>query len=307
LTISRILFFHLEGSNHFRKYKVKFEKSEERPVNFRFEGSPGAADTRPVAATPDAALAAKGRDRFADILAESHQKIIDGQPITPGKFLPQSHFRLFRRFRLNVSPTVGDPVNMGVNADARFAESQGDDQICGFTAHTGQFHQFVQVVGYPAVVKGQENSTNLFDVFGLGLIESHRVYTLFDARNSQACHRMRLSGQLKQPLAGGIGRLVLRPQGQQARYEHGERRCRVMADCRQAPFLNRLSQDSKNGMNLSIAHNSESIDPDPQNRGPDILKPVCFASQILGENNNPIDCRRVKVYPEQLIRTGNVL
>jgi hypothetical protein len=60
-------------------------------------------------------------------------------------------------------------------------------------------------------------------------------------------------------------------------------------------------------MNLSIAHNSESIDPDPQNRGPDILKPVCFASQILGENNNSIDCRRVKVYREQPICTGNVL
>jgi hypothetical protein len=137
LTISRILVFHFEGSNHFRKHKVKFEKSEECPVIFRFEGSPGAGYTRPVAATPDAALAAKGRDGFADILAKGHQKIIDGQPITPGKFLPQSHFRLFRRIRLNVSPTVGDPVNMGVNADARLAEPEGDDQICGFTAHTG--------------------------------------------------------------------------------------------------------------------------------------------------------------------------
>jgi hypothetical protein len=80
-----------------------------------------------------------------------------------------------------------------------------------------------------------------------------------------------------------------------------------MADRRQAPFLNRLFQDSKNGMNFSIAHNSESIEPDSQNRGPDILKPVCFASQILGETNNPMDCRRVKVYREQLIRTANVL
>lgn len=193
---------------------------------------------------------------------------------------------------------------MGVNADARFAETEGDDQIGCFAAHTGKFHQFVQVVGYPAVVKGHENSTNLFDVFGLGFIESHRVYILFDGRNRQADHRLRLSGQLKQPLAGGIGRLVLRSQGQQARYENGERRCRVMADCRQTPILNRLFQDSNNGMNFSIAHNSETIDQDPQTRGPEIFKRVCFASEILGENNNPIDCRRVKVYREQLISHG---
>jgi hypothetical protein len=77
-----------------------------------------------------------------------------------------------------------------------------------------------------------------------------------------------------------------------------------MADCRQAPLLNRLFQDSKNGMNLSIAHNSESIDPDPQTRGPEIFKPVCFALEFLGENNNPIDCRRVKIYREQLISHG---
>jgi len=70
--------------------------------------------------------------------------------------------------------------------------------------------------------------------------------------------------------------------------------------------LNRLFQDSKNGMNLSIAHNSETIDPDPQNRGPEIFKPLCFASKILGENNNnPIDCRRVKIYREQLISHGS--
>jgi hypothetical protein len=58
-------------------------------------------------------------------------------------------------------------------------------------------------------------------------------------------------------------------------------------------------------MNLSIAHNSETIDPDPQNRGPEILKPVCFALGILGEKNNPIDCRRVKIYREQLISHGS--
>ena len=103
-------------------------------------------------APPEGAGQVEGQARH--VLAEGHQKIIDDQPIAPGKFLPQSHFRLFRRFRLNVSPAVGDPVNMGVNADARFAESEGNDQICSFAAHTGKFHQFVQVVGYPAVVKG---------------------------------------------------------------------------------------------------------------------------------------------------------
>jgi hypothetical protein len=57
-------------------------------------------------------------------------------------------------------------------------------------------------------------------------------------------------------------------------------------------------------MNLSIAHSSETIDQDSQARGPEIFKPLYFASQILGENNNPTDCRREKVYREQLIAHG---
>jgi hypothetical protein len=73
-----------------------------------------------------------------------------------------------------------------------------------------------------------------------------------------------------------------------------------MADCRQVPLLNRLFQDSKNGMNLSIAHNSGTIDP-----GPPKLEALKFSSRFVLHQKIPENIISYENdYRQQMISNG---
>lgn len=98
------------------------------------------------------ANAAFGRDGDTDVLAVSNEEIVDGKPILFGEFLTERKFGLVRVLRLDISPPIGNPMDVGIHADAGFFVSQGYNQIRRLAPHTIQFQQLVNFVRYPVMV-----------------------------------------------------------------------------------------------------------------------------------------------------------
>ena len=80
------------------------------------------------------ALAAKGRNGFACLLAESNQDGVINDPVAARQFIPQGEFCLIGRFCFNVVQPVGNPVHMGINTNRIFAVSKRDNKIGCFTS-----------------------------------------------------------------------------------------------------------------------------------------------------------------------------
>ena len=63
-------------------------------------------------------------DGDADILAEGNEEIVDGKPIFFGEFFTQGKFGFVRILCFDISPAIGNPVNVGIHTDAWFFISQ---------------------------------------------------------------------------------------------------------------------------------------------------------------------------------------
>ena len=95
------------------------------------------------------------RDRPAQMLAEIHQQVVVLDPVLFGQFGAQGDLGFLRRSGFDIAPAIGNPVHMGVDADAGLVVAQGDDQVSGFAADAFEFEQFVDLVGNFAVVAGR--------------------------------------------------------------------------------------------------------------------------------------------------------
>ena len=100
----------------------------------------------------DRALAAHGRDRPAQMLAEVHQKDCCTRSNIARQLSPQGNFGLLRRLGFDIAPAIGNPMHMGVDADAGLVVAQGDDQISGLAPDAFELQQLVDLVGNFAVV-----------------------------------------------------------------------------------------------------------------------------------------------------------
>lgn len=125
------------------------------------------------------ANAAFGGDRDTDILAVGNEEIVDGKPILLRKFFTEYKFSLVRILRFDISPTIGNPMNVGIHTDARFFVPQGYYQIRRLAPHTIQFQQLVNFVWYPAVVFSNQYLTNFLDLPCLCPIEPDGVDEFF--------------------------------------------------------------------------------------------------------------------------------
>src|SRR6266513_1605029 len=100
---------------------------------------------------------------MALVLAESDQEVVDDQPVLCRELGAQGEFGLLRRFGADVAPPVADPVDMGIDADPRFAEAEGDDQVCGLASHPLELEEFVKFVGNDPPVPVEEGAAYFAD------------------------------------------------------------------------------------------------------------------------------------------------
>jgi hypothetical protein len=185
-------------------------------------------DAEARACRGEAALGAEGGNRLANMLAVHHQPLIDIDPIFLRQFRPQRRFGIIRSFRFHITPAIGNPVHMRIDADPRFAVTQRDRQICRFPSHARQLDQFLNRIRHLAVIFLDQDGANGFDTFGFIPIEAYRINSFSNPGEWKLHHRLRRLRQPKQPPARRIGRLILRAQRKNAGNQNGERSVCVM-------------------------------------------------------------------------------
>lgn len=83
---------------------------------------------------------------MAMVLPKSHQEFIYLDPIFERKFFSKRKFGFVRSPGFDISPTVADPVNVGIDTDPGFSESERNNQIGGLTSNPLELQKFLNLV-----------------------------------------------------------------------------------------------------------------------------------------------------------------
>ena len=138
----------------------------------RFSGSPMFPHADSGTETIYGASAAQRRDGLADVLAEGDQQIVVRDPVAARQELAEGEFGSLGGPGVHDVQTVVDAVNMGIHADAGFAESNRDDQVSRLAAHTLERQQRFEIVRDLAAILFEQGATNSLDRLGLGAVEA---------------------------------------------------------------------------------------------------------------------------------------
>ncbi len=154
-------------------------------------------------------MGADGRGGFADVLAPGDEPVVDFEPVFGGQDFAQDHFGFVGCFGFDVAPAVGDAVDVGIDADARFEEASGKDEVGRLTSDALEFQEGVEVVGDVAIVFVEKGAADGVDGFGLGVVEADRIDNIGDFFFREAQHAAWGSGAFKQALGSFGGAFVL--------------------------------------------------------------------------------------------------
>lgn len=130
----------------------------------------------------DGASAAERRDRLTDVLAEGDQQIVVRDPVAARQELAEGEFGFLGGPGVHDVQTVADAVNMGIHADAGFAESNGDDQVSRLAAYTLEREQGFEIVRDLAAMLFEQRAANALDRSGLRAVEAGRIDGMSDSR-----------------------------------------------------------------------------------------------------------------------------
>ena len=97
----------------------------------------------PIAILGQKALGAQGRNWLADVLPIGNEQIVEDDPILAGKFLAQGLFGLIRGLGRHIPPSIGDPMHMNIDTDARLLVADSHDQIRCFSSYARQCQQLI--------------------------------------------------------------------------------------------------------------------------------------------------------------------
>src|SRR4030095_235817 len=108
------------------------------------------------------------------MLSEAYQKIVVLDPILLGKLLAKGSLGLFGRLGLDVAPSIGDSMDVRVDADAGFFVTQRHDQICRLSSDAFELQKLVNFIGDFSRVIVNQTSANLQNIFCLGFVKADR-------------------------------------------------------------------------------------------------------------------------------------
>jgi hypothetical protein len=86
------------------------------------------------------------------ILAERDQQIVNSDPVFGRQYTPQCFFSVIGIFAGYVAKSVANPVDMGVNANPRFTETESHNEVGRFAANSFEFQKFIDAVRNRAAV-----------------------------------------------------------------------------------------------------------------------------------------------------------
>src|SRR5436853_3632518 len=81
---------------------------------------------------------AAGKGSGADVLAKRDEQAVDLHPVFPRQLCLERNHRGLRCRRLDVAPSVGDTVDVDVDADTRLTTGDAEDEIRALGTDPGQ-------------------------------------------------------------------------------------------------------------------------------------------------------------------------
>src|SRR5262249_6526044 len=129
------------------------------------------------------------RDRLTDGLAKSDEQPVVFDPVAARQDDPQRSLSLCRGARLDQAPSVGDPMDIGVDADGWLTVRLGDYQVGRFPSHSVERNERVDRVRNYSRVAFQKIAANPDDHFGLGAVEADGKNQTLDPALAQFKHR----------------------------------------------------------------------------------------------------------------------
>jgi hypothetical protein len=142
-------------------------------------------------------------------LAERHEVRVPGYPVFDRQDSAQCHLGLKRIGRFDQSQPVAYPVDMDVNADRRFVECLGADEVGGLSADTREFDKIIDFVRDTPVKKRDKRGRKLFEVQSLGPIEADRKDEFLQFAAGQFVEIAGLPDDPEKPVANGGSCFVL--------------------------------------------------------------------------------------------------
>jgi len=191
------------------------------------------------------------------MLSEAYQKIVVLDPILLGKLLAKGDFGLFGRLGLDVAPSIGDPMDMRVDADAGFFIAQCHDQICRLSTDAFELQKLVNFIGNFSRVVVNQASANLQNIFCLGFVKADGVDQLLNLLGRELEHCLRRIGNREQTTRGLRCGGILSAQTENARYENSERALVSLShQCHDGclPFRHFAAQNPYDRVNLAGCH-----------------------------------------------------
>jgi hypothetical protein len=82
------------------------------------------------------------------MLSETYQEIVVLDPILFRKLLAKGDLSFRRRLGLDVTPAVGNPVDMRIDTDAGLFVAQCHDKIRRLSSHAFELKKLVDFIGY---------------------------------------------------------------------------------------------------------------------------------------------------------------
>ncbi len=164
-----------------------------------------------------------GRSRGANGLPEGHQIPVPCFPVSSWQQPAQGHFRLQRRPGRDQSQPVADPVDVDIDADPRFIEGFGHNQVGGLASHSREPHQVLDRVGDTSAEKRGNRVGQLLQQSCLGAVESDGEDQLGQHVQRDAAEVIEILNFAKQTLRYGGGRLVFGARAQDGGHQHAKR------------------------------------------------------------------------------------
>jgi hypothetical protein len=160
----------------------------------------------------------------ADVFAEGHQQLVDLYPMGPRQRSLELLQRTLRRVGVDVSPAVGDSVDVDVHPDARLAARDPQHQIRAFRTDAAQRKQDRLVTGQCALPLIDCPSRDRVNLLGLSLVKGYLADQLVDRGSSECSDLGGRSRTLEQRSGHRQHDLVARANREDARDELLKRR-----------------------------------------------------------------------------------
>jgi hypothetical protein len=150
----------------------------------------------------------------ADILAKRDQQAIDRDPILGWELLAEGEFGIIGSFGAHIPPDIADPMDVGIDTDARQPEADRQREIGGLPPNARERKQRIEIGRNLPMVAFNQLAAHLDNATSLGIVEANRIDQFGDTLFPQFDHGCGGIGSGKEARSNDCGKGVFGSQAQ---------------------------------------------------------------------------------------------